>query len=152
MRLDQIQTKAVHTAVDEFLKSIEPDAVCAIASPFYDRTPRRVSGIENGSFNHCYFAVFDAEDDGNADRRVVQIPTRPRLGCLDKKARSEIATIKLYRYSLSSNNPIDSPFIVLEYIDGSLLLVKDVRNKEYNHYIFRQVARLLLQLHELTFD
>ena len=102
MRCNQIKAEQILAAVDAFEKSINKEAVCAVASSFHGGDGCKIFEQKNGSFNLCYFVEFDApnqvEDPNSSsekrDRWVVRIPKVPRLGCPDEKHRSEIATMK----------------------------------------------------------
>ena len=101
-RCNQIKAEQILAAVDAFEKSIDKEAVCVVASSFHGGNVYKIFGEKSGSFNLCYFIEFDApnqvEDPNSSsekrDRWVVRMPKVPRLGCLDEKHRSEIATIK----------------------------------------------------------
>ena len=59
---------------------------------------------------------------------------------------------KLHGYSLSHNNPIGAPFMIIEYIDAVPLTMTDYNNKQWKDHIQQQLARLYLQFYQLTFD
>ena len=77
-----------------FEAAIEDAAVCAAASSFHGGDACTIFGKKKGGFNLCYFVAFDAGGSDKTDRWVVKIPLVPRLGCLDEKHKSEIATMK----------------------------------------------------------
>ena len=111
MRCNQIKAEQILAAVDAFEKSIDNEAVCAVASSFHGGNVCRIFDTKKGSFNLCYFVTFDSPsqvEDPNSnsdevDRWVVRIPIVPRLGFPDEKHRSEIATMK-YVNNIRLNN------------------------------------------------
>ncbi|KAF2452339.1 kinase-like domain-containing protein [Lineolata rhizophorae] len=168
MRLNQIKSRDVQRAVDDYIASIHTDAICALASSFRDGEPCRIfMEMRKGSFNLCYFIVFNSEPESDkGDKWVVRIPIVPRLGFPEEKMRAEIATMKyvaqktkipiprLFGYSVGSDNLIRVPYMLLEYIDGRQLTQDDVASGsgERRKHIFEQLADIYLELYDQRFD
>ena len=79
-----------------FFNSIDPDAVCRLASQHRGSMPCRMfhgaaGGKEraNGSFNVCYFVEFP-----DSTRWVVRIPIVPAIQDVWAKLQSEVATMR----------------------------------------------------------
>ncbi|OAA63399.1 phosphotransferase enzyme family protein [Niveomyces insectorum RCEF 264] len=68
----------------EWISRIDPDAVCALAARYYEggntgrHTRCRVFGKHNGSFNVCFFVVFD--DGSDNEPSLVSQPSEPPPG------------------------------------------------------------------------
>ncbi len=75
-----------------FINSINPDAVCRLASRHRGSAPCRLfRDATNGSFNVCYFVEFPDKDGA---RWVVRIPIAPAIQDVGAKLRSEVATMR----------------------------------------------------------
>lgn len=74
---------------DEFVNSIDGDAVCRLASQHNEGIDCEISNSDHGSFNICFFIRF--RDDTTW---VVRVPLSPV--CFDPwtKIQSEVATMK----------------------------------------------------------
>jgi len=78
---------------NEFINSIDPEAVCQLATRHHDRSMScRMFRTEPacGSFNVCYFVEFPS--DGT--RWVVRIPIAPVTQDVWAKLQSEVATMQ----------------------------------------------------------
>ena len=58
--------------------------------------------------------------------------------------RFDIPMPKFHGYSLSNDNPIGAPFIIIEYIDAVPLIMTDYKDKQWTDHIRQQLARLYL--------
>lgn len=77
--------------VNAFIDSIDPDAVCSLASRHHGSQPCRLfQKAANGSYNVCYFVEFP--NDGT--RWVVRIPLVPTVRNVWDKVQSEVATMR----------------------------------------------------------
>ncbi len=124
---DEIVRHRVRAARDFFIDSIDPAAVCRLASSYHnDDSCALFKPAKRGSFNVCFFvefsppigrhvaAVSESErasgvSDGTAsseggdckcDRWVVRIAITPHLAFVDEKLQTEVATMR-YCPSLS---------------------------------------------------
>ena len=66
--------------------------------------------------------------------------------------RSDIPIPKLHGYSLSNDNAIGTPFMIIEYINASPLSIKDYRDQQWEQHIRTQLVRLYIQFYQLKFD
>lgn len=85
----------VENSIEAFIASINKSAICALASRHNGGKSCRIIDQRNGSFNICFFVLFDAEDV----KWVVRIPIEPVISNTWAKVVSEITTIK-YVFSL----------------------------------------------------
>jgi len=73
-----------------FIDSIDPDAVCRLASQHNSSKACRIfREPANGSYNVCYFVEFE---DGT--QWVVRIPLVPSVSNVWDKVQSEVATVR----------------------------------------------------------
>lgn len=96
--------------IKAFIDSIDPDAVCRLASRFHDSKSCRIfRNAANGSFNVCLFVEFPENDT----RWVVRIPLAPSVYNVWDKVQSEVATMRhvvFYTWSVwkpGANWPVD---------------------------------------------
>jgi hypothetical protein len=73
-----------------FIDSIDKDAVCRLASRHNSHKSCRVTGHNHGSFNVCFFVLFDTENV----TWVVRIPLEPVICDVWGKVQSEVATMR----------------------------------------------------------
>ncbi|KAF4473368.1 phosphotransferase enzyme family [Fusarium agapanthi] len=85
--------------IKEFIDSIDKDAVCRLASRHNSHKSCRVIGHDRGSFNVCFFVLFDTENV----TWVVRIPLEPVVCDVWAKVQSEVATMR--RIDMSSTTP-----------------------------------------------
>ncbi len=88
---------------EAFIQSIDPTAVCSLASRHNGSRPCRFfRDATRGSFNICFFVEFPENDEigGDGDsagagltRWVVRIPIAPRIENVWDKLQSEVATM-----------------------------------------------------------
>ncbi|KAK0721847.1 hypothetical protein B0T26DRAFT_700441 [Lasiosphaeria miniovina] len=80
----------IEGALKAFIDSIDPDAVCSLASLHNSsKNCRMFRDAASGSYNVCYFVEFD---DGT--QWVVRIPLEPCISNVWDKVQSEVATIR----------------------------------------------------------
>ncbi|KAK3298762.1 kinase-like domain-containing protein [Chaetomium fimeti] len=78
---------------NDFIESLDPNAVCALASKHNRGRPCRVVAKASGSFNVCFFVEFD----GKGPEWAVRIPIEPAFELLENawiKVQSEVATMR----------------------------------------------------------
>lgn len=96
--MDLITQHRVKQDAERFIASIDPSAVCDVASSFHPAKKKcRIFGdVKKGGFNVCFPVEFteDAVDGGTPERWMVRVPVLPRLAFPEEKIRSEIATMK----------------------------------------------------------
>lgn len=79
-----------HQVKRAFIKSLDSDAVCALASRLNNGRPCKVVKTASGSFNACFFVEFD--QDGL--KWTVRVPIEPALDHPWNKLLSEVATMQ----------------------------------------------------------
>ncbi|KAF5668735.1 phosphotransferase enzyme family [Fusarium circinatum] len=89
--------------IKEFIDSIDEDAVSRLASSHNSHKSCRVIGRDRGSFNVCFFVLFDTENV----MWVVRIPLEPVVCDVWDKVQSEVATMR--PADMSSTTP-KSPY------------------------------------------
>ncbi|KAI1959028.1 hypothetical protein LOZ58_004736 [Ophidiomyces ophidiicola] len=137
--MDEITRHRIGKEVERFIASIDCSTVCALASSFHpQKKPCRIfDEKKKGAFNVCFPVEF-LERPGNEhtirERWMVRIPLLPRLACPEEKLRAEIATMKfiaekttipipcLRGYSISKDNILRLPFMLLNFVDGEMLI------------------------------
>ncbi|WEW57028.1 hypothetical protein PRK78_002487 [Emydomyces testavorans] len=167
--MDQIKKDKLNKAAIAFIASIDQARVCALASSFHPKkwTCRIFGDVTKGSYNACFPIVFLDAEGNEAEKWIVRIPLLPRLAFPEEKMRSEIATMKyisektkipiprIHGYSITNNNALRLPFLLLEYIDGKTLhsmgSMKDMP-QEQRVYIYQQLSFLYLELFQQQFD
>lgn len=80
----------VEDSIQAFIDSIDKTAVCDLASKHKGGSPCRIVDQRNGSFNICFFVLFD---DGNVTW-VLRIPIVPVTSSAWAKVVSEVATTR----------------------------------------------------------
>jgi len=73
-----------------FIESLDPDAVCALASKHNNSKSCQVVKKASGSFNVCFFVEFDL--DGS--KWIVRVPIEPALDDPWDKLLSEVTTMQ----------------------------------------------------------
>lgn len=101
---DREVTKRVHAACDQYIASISPADVLALATSYHPSKSeaRFFKDPARGSYNICYFVQFPSAleeasgvEDDDGERWVFRIPLPPRLGFDPKqKVESEVATLR----------------------------------------------------------
>ncbi|EEP78199.1 predicted protein [Uncinocarpus reesii 1704] len=164
--MDQITEHKLNAACNDFVAGIDPLKVCDLATSCH---PKKVAchilgEWKRGSYNICIPVVF--EDDGKSEKWVVRIPLLPRLAFPEEKMRSEIATMKyitekttipiprIHGYSITGDNILGLPFLIIEYIEGNTLhsmKFNDFRRKKREH-LYAQLGDIYIQLFRQQFD
>lgn len=80
----------VENSIQAFIASINKSAICALASRHNGGKCCKIVDQRNGSFNICFFVLFDTEDV----KWVVRIPIEPVVSNAWAKVVSEVTTIK----------------------------------------------------------
>ncbi|ATY64153.1 kinase-like domain [Cordyceps militaris] len=157
--------KAIREAADAFLESLQTDAIEALASRYNDGKPCRVFFRLHGSFNVCYFVVFE-----EGPSWTVRIPITPRLYRPWDKILSEVATLRYIRSQTSIPVPVvcafgddatltddktqHQSFLISEFVGGTPLYsdrladADDAARKRF----FLQLFDYLAQLRSLEFQ
>lgn len=166
--MDQIKRLKVEEATDGFIASIDHARVCALASSFHpEKWLCRIFGeVTKGSYNVCFPIVFLDSENNDVEKWIVRIPLLPRLAFPEEKMRSEIATMKyisektsipiprVYGYSITNNNSLGLPFLLLGYIEGKTLHSVGMKNltTEQQEHLYEQLSRIYLELFQQQFD
>ncbi|KAM5457298.1 hypothetical protein MaudCBS49596_000493 [Microsporum audouinii] len=167
--MDDITRHKVSKETERFIESIDPAAVCDLASSYHPDKQRCwiFDEKKKGGFNVCFPVEFAGGQDGTAGERwMVRVPLLPRLAFPEEKFRSEIATMKfiaekttipiprLIGYSLNKNNPLGTPFMLLDFVEGKSLfgvefwkLPEDEKNR-----FFSKLGDIYIQLSRHSFD
>lgn len=146
-----------------FVESIDTDAICRLASSYHAGVPCKTFGSpKHGSFNVCVFVEFDSCSP--PERWAVRIPLPARTAWIDEKIEAELATMRyvtakttipvphVHAYSFTKGSPIQSAFIIMDYIQGQHL--KDLgfsMGKKWFDCFLRPTA-LTMKLHEQLAD
>ncbi|EER25477.1 hypothetical protein CPC735_065770 [Coccidioides posadasii C735 delta SOWgp] len=168
--MDSITQHRVTQEAENFIASIDPSAVCDLASSFHPAKKQcRIFGdVKKGGFNVCFPVQFtgDAADDSTPERWMIRIPILPRLAFPKEKLRGEIATMKfiaekttipiprLHGYSINSKNQLGLPFMLLEFIEGKPLFTVEVRKlpRPQKRELFAKLGDIYIQLFQHKFD
>ena len=134
------------------LKNIAAEALSA-------RTCTSMVKLNEGSFNKVYLLKFD-----NGAEAIARIP-HPNAGPALYTTASEVATMdylhktlklpvpKILRYSCDSNNPVQSEFIVMEYIKGVNLTARwNKLSVPEKTGVVESLANLISRLFRVTFS
>ncbi|KAI1941182.1 hypothetical protein LOZ66_001690 [Ophidiomyces ophidiicola] len=100
------------------------------------------------------------------ERWMVRIPLLPRLAFPEEKLRAEIATMKfiaekttipipcLRGYSISKDNILRLPFMLLNFVDGEMLIKVNLLKlpAPRRRHLYSQLGNIYLQLFQHQFD
>ncbi|KAK1767337.1 hypothetical protein QBC33DRAFT_65943 [Phialemonium atrogriseum] len=138
MRDPILQDKMI-TERERFVNSIDPEAVCRLASSYHNGDHCKVfRPPKHGSFNVCWFVEFDLtavsrDTQVRPDRWVVRIPISPRVPWIDEKIEVEVATMsyiaaktripvpRIHAWSFVEGSPINAACIIMDYVEGKPL-------------------------------
>ncbi|GAB0138156.1 hypothetical protein EsDP_00006400, partial [Epichloe bromicola] len=145
----------VAKASDDFVKSLLPRKIEALASRHNGERSCRVTGQARGSYNACFFVKFD-----NDEEWVVRIPIEPALYNPWQTLLSEVATIdipvaKIHAYGngekLTASPTATQMFIILDYIPGTSLAKEKLlhAHSTIKTNFFRQLLSYLAELWSL---
>ncbi|KAM5442587.1 hypothetical protein MferCBS31731_002466 [Microsporum ferrugineum] len=167
--MDDITRHKVSKETERFIESIDPAAVCDLASSYHPDKQRCwiFDEKKKGGFNVCFPVEFAGGQDGTAGERwMVRVPLLPRLAFPEEKFRSEIATMKfiaekttipiprLIGYSLNKDNPLGAPFMLLDFIEGKSMFgvkILDLPEDERNR-LLSNIGDIYIQLSQHRFD
>ncbi|GAB1317840.1 hypothetical protein MFIFM68171_08050 [Madurella fahalii] len=158
--------KQIEEGLKAFIDSIDPDAVCKLASLHNSSKACRIfRDPANGSYNVCYFVEFE---DGT--KWVVRIPLEPYISNIWDKVQSEVATIRSYLQTkttiplprihafgrggiVDEKNPIGHAYIIQSYIPGQSLDILAFRRKgpTQRKYFYSQLVDIFAQLCQQEF-
>ncbi|KAH7175951.1 phosphotransferase enzyme family protein [Dactylonectria macrodidyma] len=149
--------------IEEFINSISEDTVCRSASRHYGQTPCRVVRRDRGSFNICFFVLFDVDNI----TWVMRIPLEPLIPDAWNKVQSEVATTRyighnttipiprVHAYGRDSDlvqaGSITVPFLVGDYIPAQScyqrqrdrsVFCSEEQCLAYQHHILSEIYRL----------
>ncbi|OAA54965.1 phosphotransferase enzyme family protein [Niveomyces insectorum RCEF 264] len=148
---------------DEFIESIDTNAICALASKHQGGLPCTIRCRHKGSFNVCFILDFT---DGST--RLVRLPIEPAVHDAWDKVRSEVYTMqyvrdhtdipvsRVYAYGrsrLRRDTYTHQVFIILDYIEGRPLTKKMLResSEDCRRQLFENVIDMFAQLRMLEF-
>ncbi|KAG5802077.1 hypothetical protein H9Q74_014406 [Fusarium xylarioides] len=149
---------------DDFIESIDKEAICRLASKQKGGLPCHVQSWSNGSFNVCFVVAFS---DGCT--RVVRVPLEPVVYDVWDKVCSEVSTMlyiqdrttipipRVYAYGRCRLKHDDSSlqaFIIMDYIDGNPL-DKAILHKaptEARRRLLGEIVDVFAQLRGLEFS
>ncbi|KAI1113277.1 kinase-like protein [Nemania sp. NC0429] len=153
--------------IETFIQSIDPDAVCQLASQHHDSEPCRIfQNTANGSFNVCFFVEFPAR----GTRWVVRIPLVSSVYNVWDKVQSEVATIRYLEEktkipvphvhafgpadTADERNPLGLAFMIIDYIPGQSLDVVSFLEgpSERREHFYSQLIDILAELRQQEFD
>ncbi|KAK0100465.1 hypothetical protein ONS96_007741 [Cadophora gregata f. sp. sojae] len=148
---------------DEFIGSIDTDAIRALASSYNGGLPCSIRSQRQGSFNVCFILDFS---DGTT--RLVRLPIEPAVHDVWDKVRSEVCTMqyvldhtdiripRVYAYGksrLRRDTSTYQVFMVLDYIDGRPLTKKLLRDspEDSRRRFFGEIVDMFAELRRLEF-
>ncbi|RKU41230.1 hypothetical protein DL546_001236 [Coniochaeta pulveracea] len=149
---------------NEFVHSIDTDAVCALASRYNGGLSCQIRRRCQGSFNVCFILDFA---DGTT--RVVRLPIEPMVHDVWEKVCSEVYTMqyvqehtsipvpRVYAYGrgrLRQDTSAYQVFMILECIDGQPLTKKMLRDASggCRRQFLGELVDMLAQLRGLEFS
>ncbi|KAJ4152248.1 hypothetical protein NW754_004043 [Fusarium falciforme] len=152
-----------------FIDSLDIEAICRLASSYHGGIPCTTFGSpKHGSFNVCVFVEFETS---SPERWVVRMPIPARAALIDERIETELVTMKyvaakttipvprVHAYSFTEGSPIQTAFIMMDYIEGHTL--KDLgfkKGKKWRTYtgpteatakLHEQLADVYVQLRQL---
>ncbi|KAM4057680.1 phosphotransferase enzyme family protein [Hirsutella rhossiliensis] len=148
-----------------FIKSLDLDAVCALASRYNNGRPCQVVNRKNGSFNVCFFVEFD--QDG--PKWIVRVPIEPALDNPWDKLLSEVATMQYLEHNtripvphvraygrnanLTTTSTGTHKFLIADLIPGEPLDKTVLINapEEHRKAFYSQLIDILTELRKLEF-
>ncbi|OAA45073.1 phosphotransferase enzyme family protein [Metarhizium rileyi] len=152
----------VAKASDDFVASLLPSKIEALASRYNGDRSCRLTGQARGSYNVCFFVKFD-----NDDEWTVRIPIEPALYNPWETILSEVATInfvriktsipvaKIHAYgngeALTASPTATQIFLILDYIPGTPLAKEKLlhAHSTVKANFFRQLLNFLAELWSL---
>ncbi|KJZ75585.1 hypothetical protein HIM_05048 [Hirsutella minnesotensis 3608] len=163
--LNPLTAEQLDSRADEFVKSIDVEAVRDLASSYNDGAPCRIDVTETarGSFNVCFFARFAHQV------LVVRVPIQPVVHDAWGKLRSEVCTmlyiqentripiprVRAYgQAGLLHGHDTEQAFMILDYVDGHPLVEKHLlsSSKQDRCRLFSELIDILAQLRQLEFS
>ncbi|RSL57397.1 hypothetical protein CEP54_008305 [Fusarium duplospermum] len=155
----------INDQIEEFIGSINEEAVCDLASRYHGQAPCTVLGRDRGSFNVCFFVRFDNDDV----QWVVRVPLKPVVVNSWAKIQSEVATLRFIlnnttipvprvrafgtEATLIPGSSESLPFLICDYIPGVPLPMKTLveapqdRRKQF----YGELINILAQLYDIEF-
>ncbi|WEW61693.1 hypothetical protein PRK78_007185 [Emydomyces testavorans] len=180
--MDQITKHKLDRACQEFIDAIDPLKVCDLVSLFHPekKACHIFAEWKKGSYNVCIPVIFDngaggkglnenknkSDNKSEGEKWMVRIPLLPRLAFPEEKMRSEIATMKyvaekttipiphVYGYSITTDNILGLPFLLIDYIEGNTLYSTNIRALErtQRNHLYAQIGDVYIQLYRQQFD
>lgn len=89
LRLQPPSKKQIKRSIDDFIESLDREAICALASRQYGGLQCSIRRQSMGSFNICFIIDFI---DGTT--RLVRLPLEPAVRDVWNKVRSEVYTMQ----------------------------------------------------------
>ncbi|KAI1937030.1 hypothetical protein LOZ57_006697 [Ophidiomyces ophidiicola] len=162
--MDKITEHRIDAACDDFVAAIDPVKACDLASSCHpNKAACSILGEwKRGSYNVCIPVVFKNE----AEKWMIRIPLLPRLAFPEEKMRSEIATMKyitekttipiprIHHYSITSDNILGLPFLIIEYIEGNTMhsIKFTSLERKKRRRLYAQISDIYIQLYRQQFD
>ncbi|KAI2208297.1 hypothetical protein LOZ16_003567 [Ophidiomyces ophidiicola] len=162
--MDKITKHRLNAACDEFIKAIDPLKACELASTFHPKqlTCRIFDEWKKGSYNVCIPVVFEDGTEGMGEKWMVRIPLLPRLAFPEEKMRKDryimekttIPIPKIHGYSITKDNILGLPFLLLEYVEGNSLHGTRIAalDPDLQNHLFAQIGEIYIQLYRQQFD
>ncbi|POR38965.1 Uncharacterized protein TPAR_00835 [Tolypocladium paradoxum] len=162
--LNPLTAEQLDNRADEFVKAIDLEAVCALASSYNNDSPCRVDekATAQGSFNVCFFAKFD-------DRTwVIRVPIQPVIHDAWGKLQSEVWTMryiyentqipipKVHAYGraqLLHRDSAKQAFMILDHVEGQPLVERQLLSspEERRRQFYSELIDIFTQLRRLEF-
>ncbi|KJK80633.1 hypothetical protein H634G_04873 [Metarhizium anisopliae BRIP 53293] len=145
----------VAKASDNFVESLLPEKIKALASRYNGGRSCDITGQARGSYNVCFFVKFD-----NDEEWVVRIPIEPALYKPWETLLSEVATIdipvaQIHAHGkgekLTASPTATQMFLILDYIPGTPLATKKLlrATSTMRTTFFRQLVGYLAEIWSL---
>ncbi|KAM4063675.1 phosphotransferase enzyme family protein [Hirsutella rhossiliensis] len=159
-----LTSEQLKTREEEFISSIDRDAVCALASRYNHQKPCRIINSARGSFNVCFFVHFYT----TGTKWVVRIPIEPAIYNVWEKLQSEVATMRyieshtkipvprIHAYGRSrmiNCGSATQAFLIIDWVSGRSLDMKSLvkATRERRNHFYSDLIDVLAQLRRLEF-
>ncbi|KID95212.1 phosphotransferase enzyme family protein, partial [Metarhizium majus ARSEF 297] len=154
----------VEDDIQKFFLSIDKAAVCDLASRYNGGKSCRIVDQRNGSFNICFFVIFDVENV----TWILRIPIHPVVNNAWAKVVSEVRTLKyiktnttipcprIYAYGKDTSlvKDMSTPFMLMEFIRGQQLHTRTFLNaaESQRQNLYADLIDIFAQLRKLEFS
>ncbi|KND90594.1 hypothetical protein TOPH_04865 [Tolypocladium ophioglossoides CBS 100239] len=154
-----------HEIKEEFIESLDPDAVCALASRYNNGKPCQVVNKDSGSFNVCFFVKFDQDEpewivrvaietslDNPWDKLLSEVTT---IQYLERNTRIPVPHVRAHgrNAKLTKSGSGTQVFLIADRIPGEPLDKKRLIEAEEEHRrnFYSQLIDILAELRKLEF-